>query len=166
MTRTPATQFSSTRQTVGYRLNITGLSKKRQNPLPASLICLTVSQRQLFVTLVHALIRRRVAVEEDEEACLPYVYDPTLFAARQPLASSTRSRSQSLSQPLRTGSDKVCNILVFWSSIVPSSAVLCSFPAASRLDVTHEWALCSRCLSMHARTTCLECCGLPTRMCL
>ncbi|RPD65229.1 hypothetical protein L227DRAFT_205736 [Lentinus tigrinus ALCF2SS1-6] len=37
-------------------------------------------------------------VEEDEEACLPYVYDPTLFAARQSLPSSPRARSQSLSQ--------------------------------------------------------------------
>ncbi|TBU47837.1 hypothetical protein BD309DRAFT_977994 [Dichomitus squalens] len=44
--------------------------------------------------------------EEDEEACLPCVYDPTFFAGRQPMASATRSRSQSLSQPLRTGSDK------------------------------------------------------------
>ncbi|TFK91918.1 hypothetical protein K466DRAFT_481729 [Polyporus arcularius HHB13444] len=37
-------------------------------------------------------------VDEDEESCLPYVYDPTLFAARPPLLSTPRSRSQSLSQ--------------------------------------------------------------------
>ncbi|KAI0718381.1 hypothetical protein C8T65DRAFT_570799 [Cerioporus squamosus] len=37
-------------------------------------------------------------VEEDEESCLPYVYDPTLFAARPSVPSTPRSRSQSLSQ--------------------------------------------------------------------
>ncbi|KAI0353379.1 hypothetical protein OH77DRAFT_1497367 [Trametes cingulata] len=44
--------------------------------------------------------------EEDEEACLPYVYDPTLFTARQSAPSTPRTRSQSLTQTLRTDYDK------------------------------------------------------------
>ncbi|KAI0634958.1 hypothetical protein C8Q77DRAFT_665530 [Trametes polyzona] len=45
--------------------------------------------------------------EEDEEACLPCVYDPTFFAARQSAPSTPRTRSQSLTQPVRTDYDKV-----------------------------------------------------------
>ncbi|KAI0367177.1 hypothetical protein BV20DRAFT_950620 [Pilatotrama ljubarskyi] len=44
--------------------------------------------------------------EEDEEACLPYVYDPTLFTARQSAPSTPRTRSQSLTQTLRSDYDK------------------------------------------------------------
>ncbi|PIL27319.1 hypothetical protein GSI_10466 [Ganoderma sinense ZZ0214-1] len=44
--------------------------------------------------------------EEDEEACLPYVYDPTLFAARQSVALPPRSRTRSASQPILSKADK------------------------------------------------------------
>ncbi|KAI0764806.1 hypothetical protein C8Q74DRAFT_1000539 [Fomes fomentarius] len=44
-------------------------------------------------------------VVEDEESCLPYVYDPTFFAASMP--PTPRSRSESFSQP-RSAVDKVC----------------------------------------------------------
>ncbi|KAI8969448.1 hypothetical protein BD414DRAFT_532153 [Trametes punicea] len=48
--------------------------------------------------------------EEDEAACLPYVYDPTFFNSRQPSGpTSTRTRSQSLIQPLRTDFNKSAN---------------------------------------------------------
>ncbi|KAI0658968.1 hypothetical protein C8Q70DRAFT_916120 [Cubamyces menziesii] len=45
--------------------------------------------------------------EEDEEACLPCVYDPTLFSNHQPAPlSPARVRSQSLTQPPRNDYDK------------------------------------------------------------
>ena len=53
---------------------------------------------------------KHVTVEEDEEACLPYVYDPTFFAARQSMPPTPRSRSESLSQT-RCDVDKVCSLL-------------------------------------------------------
>ncbi|KAI0674112.1 hypothetical protein C8Q78DRAFT_1012934 [Trametes maxima] len=43
--------------------------------------------------------------EEDEDSCLPNIYDPTFFP-RPPAPSTPRTRSQSLTQPL-TGFDKV-----------------------------------------------------------
>ncbi|KAI1798418.1 hypothetical protein LXA43DRAFT_968729 [Ganoderma leucocontextum] len=45
-------------------------------------------------------------VEEDEEACLPHVYDPTFFAPRQSAGSPPRSRTRSASQPIATNIDK------------------------------------------------------------
>ncbi|KAL7284346.1 hypothetical protein ACG7TL_001635 [Trametes sanguinea] len=45
--------------------------------------------------------------EEDEESCLPSIYDPTFFTNRQPcVLSTTRTRSQSLTQPPRSDYDK------------------------------------------------------------
>ncbi|CDO75631.1 hypothetical protein BN946_scf184840.g14 [Trametes cinnabarina] len=45
--------------------------------------------------------------EEDEESCLPSVYDPTFFRNRQPSTpSAMRARSQSLTQPPRSDCDK------------------------------------------------------------
>ncbi|KAH9855626.1 hypothetical protein C2E23DRAFT_866720 [Lenzites betulinus] len=44
--------------------------------------------------------------EEDEEACLPCVYDPTFFKARQSAPSTPRTRSQSLTQSIQGNYDK------------------------------------------------------------
>ncbi|KAI0764022.1 hypothetical protein BD413DRAFT_199751 [Trametes elegans] len=45
--------------------------------------------------------------EEDEELCLPCVYDPTFFASRPSATPSPRTRAQSLTQPARSNYEKV-----------------------------------------------------------
>ena len=57
--------------------------------------------------------------EEDEEACLPCVYDPTLFSNHQPAPlSPARVRSQSLTQPPRNDYDKVSSSCAMVSTCV------------------------------------------------
>lgn len=63
-----------------------------------------------YIRVSRTHISRHVTVEEDEEACLPYVYDPTLFAGRQSMPPTPRTRSQSLLTSLRADTDKVCSV--------------------------------------------------------
>ena len=100
--------------------------------------------------LTRARVRIHVAVEEDEEACLPYVYDPTFFAGRQSMPSTPRMRSQSLQQLPRADVDKVCSAQIRFLAL---RFVRAPFPSALLRAASVVAIPFDRCSSHAGRTS-------------